>query len=538
MIEIINEKGMTLDLSAGFALTIERNNPLFNERAELFADITYPGKAPLTANNKLFIGSGHLVEAHNNNYELPVQVTTRSGMSFLGIFSYAIKSKSIDFTLKVNMGTLVDKMEDSKLSADYSFYVPADTHGNLTVSAFISLMQNSVTLPHLYPFVFCPVFNNKKSSDPEFTSNSYLNSFEFFSTNPKIYDGFVNPQYTHEAPFYKLRYVVGIISKFLGFSASGDLFIDPYYEDIYIYTNRTVEYNKGNTNLPGQMVYRSIGSFGKYMPDITISEFFKQLRERLHINMEVDALTSEIVFNSGKGLLETGSVTNISRYIAEISEISVDKASGLRVTLKPDPSDEGYFYFNPVKNENVAMPEYELVVNAGKEDKELDISTLKMMQGAGAKSVLQSINSVTDPLIRVDITQVPPIAKTERINSWPLRLFRYKGINQADSWPRSEPLNLDERDVQWYRFINQVKNLVIITYLPEHVLRNITLGTKLQFTSEQGFEGVGVIKSMEFDISVEYSELIEVEFNIYMLNSSSDTTAVIKAVDPTKSLEG
>src|SRR5699024_110254 len=153
------------------------------------------------------------------------------------------------------------------------------------------------------------------------------------------------------------------------------------------------------------------------------------------------------------------------------------------------------------------------------------------------KSILQSINGVTDPLIREDITQDPPIAKTQRINSWPLRLFRYTGINPVDNWPSSAPLNLDERDVQWYRFINQVKNLVIIANMPEYIIRKITVGTKLFFRSEQGFEGVGVIKSMEFDISVEYSELIEVEFNLYMLNTSTDTTAVIKEVDPAKSLD-
>src|SRR5690606_25887098 len=134
---------------------------LFNDADAFASDVSYPGTAPLTASNKHFIKNGHLLERSITVYRLPVSLNVNDRW-MSGDFIYSMKAGKIEFSIKINMGVVYERIASTKITEVQP--LSEIRYLDQTPSQFIQLMEASCDLPELYPFVFCPIYNNKKSA--------------------------------------------------------------------------------------------------------------------------------------------------------------------------------------------------------------------------------------------------------------------------------------------------------------------------------------------------------------------------------------
>lgn len=507
MIEIINEKGLTLELSGDFSLSIERNNSLFNRNDEFFQDITYPGKAGLTPNNKMFISSGHLIESSIYNYEFHVDVFINGNAFFSGVFSYKIVNKEINFTLKTGYGGVATLSENTFIS-EISY--PDDP---ISRDKFLhSEMQDTLANPDDWPMAFFPIHHDTfKATDGE-PIEYWTNPFDLVK-GEKYEWKTGDPLPWRDVPHYKLSYVLKGAMQHLGLKATGSFFDDNRTKYLYIVNDQ-------------YKIDRRWKAKG-VLPAISISELLKSLKERFRLNIHFDLTRRIAVFDVPNTFLRIDNLVDISDCVSEVFEIEPPERKNYSIYAKNNDEFNSPYYISIKDESGSPLPEEKL---------EVAISTLPVeLFPSGTTPVIpdytfpftrqaypgddpgpfrpRPLNLGTDNIgkIKRDApTPIPPSTK--------LILLSFSGFTNLTGkrFPKVENVPFTLEDGEYYAFMNDSKKVKIIAFIPPHILAKIDPFTKIGFTSKEGVLVHAVIKKIEYSVSNKERTLIRVEIEGYV----------------------
>jgi hypothetical protein len=529
MLEIINEKGLVMELSAKTSIPVERNNSFFNSSNELIMDLSYPGQAPLTAKNKAFVNSGHRVYADATVYEFPVSVFLNSALIFAGIFNYKISNNQIDFIISPNFSA-INKRANEYGFKDIKF---RDFNTSFSTSAQIAAyMKLTVENPQDHPAVFIPVYNpaSVEETEPPTAFRSHVN----YWYNSILFGGnyFINTysdidQQAHfEAPFFRLNYMLQKACEFLGFTATGSVFTDPVMMKKCIYT-RVVKYNYK------QAVDRVAHlSSNLYMPDISIGEFLKAINARYGLSLDFNYQTKTATFHTFEYLLNQAKVHDLSNYIEQVTEIKTTETKGISIYLETDANDA--LYQTELSNGSfINVPTSILKIgNPDAKDTHLAVGTLKQRyRNSGSELEGEPISVMTRQLVVDENEQTQKIffapdnrttgrgrgtngvqvTGTVREEFIPqsdaaksnLRIINYEGLVSLGGlrlYPKSTSDELNESDAKRFVFLHGSKQLKVIANIPSHILSEIKISDKIAFKTKEGDDVECLIEKMSYDL--------------------------------------
>lgn len=488
MLEIVNERGEVLEFSEKTTIPIERNNMLFNSTEEIVIDVSYTGRASLSPSNKNFIGYGNMVYAKNDKYELPIKVYYSSNLFFEGIFSYKITDE-IEFVLKTNFFAIVELLKNTNLTD--LFFDDVDLT-LLYKNAFESKMYQMASNPQDYPFTFFPIKNPSIHtwSDSNKNNTGWINQFII---NQNKFDVIPSPPYSNDkprncvVPFFRLNWLIKKIGDVIGYKVSGSFLNDEKMKQRFIYS-RVGRMIGGQYVTDPSFVLCNQPSW--YLPNVTISEFLKVLRNRYGLcfdfnNNSLNVYTSDDVLNPEK-------IIDLSEYIEKTKEIEViPEKEGITAYLEPDSEDQ-YFY-GP--NQEL-IPTNKLVVGNGAKEYLINASTLKETAEANGITYTR-----TDQECFLEIGYPGRAPKLDFQKS--IRFIRFQGIKNhpgTGNYPSNFADELNESDFQRFKFIGTSKKITITANIPTYTLLGIKPTDTVMYKSESGETVVLLIEKISFDL--------------------------------------
>jgi len=542
MISITNTSGHTLELSAGTVIPVERKNSLFNDPDEFIQDRTYPGKTFLSPAVKTFIQNGHLVETSTTRFEVEVKVSINGSAFFAGVMSYKITGDEIDYLLKVNFGAIAARLKTTRLTeirTEDGIYIQnlsnPDGHNIGNIGIMQDRMLASCTNPKHYPYAYFPVRNELSAkryneSDPYPESNFVnfwhhgLQSF-YCVSNTEVPTRDFN--FTTQSPFFKVTYILRKVIEYLDLRPEGDFFSDEESDTIYIYTQKTNQYIEDFASLDPSMTY---------MPNITIIEFLKQLRERLRLSIDINLLDGTATVRTAKTIFSDPEFLDLSQYISSITEASGTEKNGFKVILAPDQTDEMFLY-ETAENKSRA-PLFRMIIGDGSNEVALQASTLKKTV-EGSLTYPEARQRTTFYWKRyghpeLEDNAFPPSDANDptTINNWPLRLLKYSGMKVVPGgiFPEAVPYDLDETDGNWYRFKNDAKNVTIKANVPVNVLQQLNKSQLIGAISNEGYFFKAIPTLNKYAITNQRQDLTEITIEAMTMVQDYETTQLIENV--------
>jgi len=503
MIEIINTSGKILELSTGTVIPVERNNSLFNSPDKFIQDITYPGKAGLTENNKIFIENGHLVETSTTVYEMDVKVIVSGSPFFAGIFAYQIISGNISFNLKVNFAAVANQVKNTSIR---DIYTTDQSAYFATAAAMEVWMKDTCVNPLKYPCVFFPVKNDSWISTGDITYK-WLNYWDHENQKFKVVFGFGGAEprtSTAMVPFFRGSYILKTILQALKFNVEGGYFSDPEEQNIYLFTRY-------------RLFSGGVAPSLSYMPNLKIADFLKQYAERRRISLNFDVLNNKVTVETPQSVFNSKELIDIREYIESVDEITTSPSKGYEVTLKIDDTDDAWN--TGTESESLFNPPYKLHVGSSETPVELEIGTLN--------KVIE-----TDYSYPINQQEINVLGEGDPID-WPLSILKYEGMKSlpgAKVFPEAKPMDLNLDDALWYKFLNDSKPLVIYANIPPDLLAKMNPTIKLQCISNEGYYFVALPEQITYQLTNNNSELIRVKIKARPVISRYDTPAYVEVM--------
>lgn len=461
MLQLINSLSQTADMYPDTIIQIERNNPLFNEENELFADITFPFKLPLTPGNQEFIKNAHLVEAANKEYAQEVTLLVDGTPFHAGILTYKITGSDIDAVFKINYGALSDKAKKVKMAEIYTSDARPEPY---YADHMLAVCQN----PKDYPYSFFPVYNEAWSGQ-ENETRLIMNNWDHDAQAFNILNA------ANTVPFFKLKYLLQKTMEYLGFVTDGNYLADPDSEEIFVY-NRFLSYPLIN------------GSFTYLSRELTLHDFLTRIKERFNISCNFDMITGRANIVTPSSAINNSPVQDLQDYVTSIDEIDVPKAQGYSIILKPDEEDE-LFLDITTREGDTYSPTNRL--NIGDKEKviEMESSTLKV----------KKFDSYSMPA-----TKQLMYFYSNKSKPHPLRFLRYRGMKAVAGgkvFPEAEPIELSLDDALWYKFKNESKSVKLKITIPAFELAKLKVYQRIAFLSKEGNYTVALLEKLTYNLS-------------------------------------
>jgi hypothetical protein len=554
MIRIVNSAGKELDLNTNrelgevLTITIEKNNPLFNDADKLLQDISYPFKAPFNENNTIFFKHARLEEIGTDAYSVPVYSQIGNVRFNAGNIVFNISPTGYECNLEINLAALSDLIKNTRITElivnDGQIFADND--------ALEAHMLDTAQFPENYNWVYIPVVNDKfgdrKHSNEAGTANSMVNMFlmgGYTARNLNPGGGTFGYSWA-QSPFYKVKYLLKLIADFFDFKLEGAILTDPAFEQLCIYTRRSDSYLTRNHS-------------PAYFPNMTIGEVLKQLRERKHLSIDFDLARKVLTVESFNSIYTSKKATDLTEYISLNIEQQAPTEKGYTVSLMPDDQDDGF-------NETTAdylirKPLSKITIGEGLTEIKLACTTTNAVDyarpdlGIFISNRFPLVSQATfntheftrgiphgnkdDPNDKnVDYARGIGFADVNdptTLNNWPLRLIRYEGwteIFDGSFSPNGYNDELDATDIQFYRFLNDSKRLIITVYIPANILAGMRTTDKYTYKTAGGNYVYLIIEKFVYDIGLD-SDRVPVKIYARILTIKSSTKfSISTAINP------
>lgn len=539
MLKIVNNaNGLVLELDPAQVISIEKNNPLFNDSDDFFQDISYSGTAPLSENNKLFINLAHLVETPNSEYNIPVTSYIEEIPINAGILNFRIgqddHGPTIEFNLEINYTAINALVKNIKITEILS----PDCFEVVSVASMEALMLDTVQFPEKYNYIFFPVYN-PSFGDPDTGDSKYyfVNYFDdttqsFKADKPS---GTIGGWNFAISPYFKLTYILAELCAYLGFNFQSGLISDPNYKNMCIYTRQRADILLPNFTPPQLYFFaRSM----RHMPSMLINDFLKQIRDRLHLVFDFDSSTGIASVETFSSIVANADTTDLTPYIDVNEEEEVPENTGSTVTLKSDEQDARFKVTSNGQDSYPAL--FQLKSGDGSNVVELDCSTTQLVEEAftGRSYCATDQFTYNYGTINDQVGSISNNLDATTWNDWPLRLIRFTGYKPSilgKYFPYSEPVNLDDNDKKFYRFQNDSKRLIISAHFPPTVLVNLKMTKKYCYKTPGLNYQEFIIEKIMYDLNVE-QDLIPAKLYVRTLNAEINTRVSIQPINnPTTS---
>jgi len=283
-------------------ITIERHTTIFNSQDELLGVLSMPGEHPLEP-NRAIIQNSHYILTPNGRRAFEVLVWLDDEPYKRATYVYTIENGAIKYTLFFDAGTIATFLKNTSLTAAFKY---SDNLYSFESYAALKAFMTETTAgtAATYPLVFFPFKNDGAYKevtgeaeagypDIHFPVSNIINRWEMNETGDGsfVVDDGLTPKSQTQIPFFYLVYVLKRIWEGLGYKVTGQWCNQESSQRIVIGSTIAIQ-----TNI--------IADYWFYMPDISLADFFKEVRSSLGLFMDPDA-TSKTVFIE--------SVTNLKR---------------------------------------------------------------------------------------------------------------------------------------------------------------------------------------------------------------------------------
>ncbi|MES2808785.1 MAG: hypothetical protein V4619_09190 [Bacteroidota bacterium] len=526
MLKIVNAEGRTLHLPADTKITVERNNPLFNDEDKFLQDVSYTFFVPFSDNSKIFFKLGHLVEKSNESTLMQGISFYAAGTTMLkGNIRYSVTDDGFDANLEPNFAAINALIKNIRLTE----LRMEDAEFGLSNAAFKARMLDTCVNPQKYPYIFFPVHNPRWNESGLSGSQPFVNYFDFASQAFFYNQSFGTPYIA--APFFKVTHILKEIAAYLGLTATGGYFTDPRYQNRCVYTRLS--------GLAGQ-----IRPCMDYMPNMLVSDAVKFLRNREHLAIDPDLISGELRVESFKTIKDSEAV-DLSAYLSTDGKQETPAQRSFTVTLKVDQQDEA-FAATGEDGSSGYPPDYTLVAGDGETKQELDCGTTKLIDPADAIISDAFYPTVSQGFIWGSDTGNMPtdLAYTDEndpstLNNWPLRLVDYAGFlpKGGKYFPCAQPHNLDEDDADFYRFLNDSKRIKPVFYMSPAMAAKLRVTGKFTHRTAGGNYVTYLAEQIAYDAGGD-ADRIPVKITGRVLSYEVNTKVSITPLAPPVEHEG
>lgn len=414
--EIIGN-GISLDVAKDSKLTTEFVATTFNESAVLAGSYTYPIVFPFTAKNIEFFEHSEHLENRSARKTREVMIVFFGVPWKTAVVDYTISREGYEATLKVDNGAVAGWMRDLSIARVFS----SDNKGKLTHQSLP--LGNATTSVEQY--ILDSVTNGEGYVWP-----TYLNSNmtgELLTGDDALINDFNNMTAVADtklySPWFFHTWIIRRLCEYMGYRAVGS-----YLDDAFI--GSLIVYNTGARTGADWKEQKKINP-AEHMPDMSIGEYIKIIRNDHRVMIYFDSLTKTAHFDLCTTLLESESRLNLCDAI-HYDSLKIQKANdkAFKLLTKIDDNDE--LYVN-VSYEKSIMVGYDF---DNWKELQLGIGRLQMADALAVKGSVNALLPAVSQLGNIysssyntdDYQQVYNGGNELSKNAFALRMMSYKGL--------------------------------------------------------------------------------------------------------------
>lgn len=336
-----------LQLEKRSAISLEMNASIFED--EIFkGSYSAPINFAYSEHNLRLLNFRHLVQ-NVIRLEQPIKVNLDINGNFYKSALLRLdfsSSKKISGYLQIDYSAAAELLNSTKLK---NVYLGGDRYiGNsypTKVAHFNAMAPASSTA--LGDYTFAPIYNPEfykkgdDSTNPDFTNGSGV--LNFFQDNTFVSDsisfGSPSSQVYSFVPLISVTYLIRKCCEQIGYRAIGS-----FLENIEIATLVMPSFtaiDKISTLPHGTYnVQQEYLNLSNHVPDITISEFFREIRNTFFCHIEVNSTANTIEFKLLREVINDSRLVDWSGDIVnDLEYIKLDKRS-VEIAINPDSEDE------------------------------------------------------------------------------------------------------------------------------------------------------------------------------------------------------
>lgn len=329
----IKYKDLLLDLEENSHLTVDWNSTLFND-AELFkGSYAYAVKLKLSEKNKALLGLPHLLENRLSRNKRDVTILLFGQTWKRASLELNIETDYIMGNLLVDHAIVADWLKETSLPNLFSFFNGINKEyfaisiGNDydTKARYLSdtAFQSEISFPMAFPCFRNFGWNGDYVND--FTSD--INKVFTFPFN---YD--LRNKDSMFCPMFYLHWLIKEICDKMGFKAVGSFMDDKEFATWILLNN---SYYTAREILAEEFfIYPS-----RHLPDITIGNFFKILRNDLMLGIYFDSLSRKAYFELPQKLIDSSEIINLGNMLVK-DRLKIKNGSIKRFTVSKSSGDD------------------------------------------------------------------------------------------------------------------------------------------------------------------------------------------------------
>lgn len=337
---IITDNGVVLDVAPDSKLTVEFLATTFNEETVLSGSFSYPVLFPFTPKNDQAFTNGRYLENRLGRKSFEVNVSLLDMSWKRGILKYDVSAKGYEGVVTVDNSVVADLMREvtiaeiftitdkGKFVSHKSFRIGAE--GDF-VNDKIALYNNSVGIyPFAMPTYINPLITGQlKVLDDGVTADLQGSVINDFSWSYRI-----NAAGMYSAFFY-LTWVIQEVCNYLGFTATGSYLKDDFIRSLIIDNTGAQSGDDISTN--------GLLNPAQHLPGISISDFFKALRNDHKVLIYFDSQTRTVHFEKSAKILSEPNRLDISDVqIKNSIKIKSQPVGAYKLKTKIDDADDLY----------------------------------------------------------------------------------------------------------------------------------------------------------------------------------------------------
>lgn len=447
----IDATGDYIVLPDGATLPVEINSTLFNDQDVLLGSKSYTGDAPLE-DNQAKIKNAQLMLSDPSLRKIPVTAllgaTPWKGSSFN--FTMKNGARTIAYNLFFDASLIVNQLKTVYLNQLSDPNIDDQLHFDTLDEYKTYLLSTTTAAPGSVPMVFFPIKNDHlyKTIDPanygdypdiDFPSiTPYVNAWQYDDdgNGSFIIDDTGVPQSQTQCPAFYLSYVLKRVIRFLGFEPLGSVFDDDEFNRLVIVSMIPVE------------VFAIIADYWLYMPAMLLSDFLKELRTQLGLNLDFSTIDKTCTVDTLPAIEKSEEIVDLSARQEDDYEETGANADAYIITQQPDDKDEAFSDEEKQNLPQLTIGNLATAIQTNQVD--LISACTKMLTETGPATLDYAnwrIPYMKQPIFpRTPLDQISELAYSDR-STFKLRLLSYRGMLPDDAgnlYPYASADNLDK----------------------------------------------------------------------------------------------
>ncbi|GGH28195.1 hypothetical protein FAZ19_19635 [Sphingobacterium alkalisoli] len=348
----IKYKDVLLDVESGSNLTMEWYSTVFNE-SELFrGSYSYPVDLKWSEKNLTALNFANVLANRLARISVEVSILLFDHTWKSAIMEVEVEDQRLPATLLIDNSIISDTIKDNTLPDMFSYYDGTSkkysTISMGTTEAEIRAhMLATATNPSAYSYAFPSMTNFGLFGERDLSGNAWINSFNW--EDPTVTGAYQLSNIGFYCPTFYLVWLIEEICSKMGFDAIGSFLSHPEIRTWVIYN--TGYYTGAEIKADGFALVPA-----RHFPKITVSNFFKILRNDFKLFIYFDSLTKKAHFDISDRILEKESSLDFTEWILDRSmKIKPVKDKAFRIVTAVDDGDEAYKYLSYTKSKRVGL---------------------------------------------------------------------------------------------------------------------------------------------------------------------------------------